>query len=133
MEKRAKIDSLRLRPDEWENVDLFNGLLAVCLKLLLLNANTAKHADNAQQAFSSDQAPTLHLALPALEALHKAWSVRQDRVKYQDFVPALESGLAKIEEYYNRTADSDAYTFAMRCVFPLVCCRWSLTGALYSS
>jgi hypothetical protein len=51
--------------------------------------------------------------LPALEALHKAWTKRAARSKYCDFVPALEAGLAKIEEYYDRTADSDAYTFAM--------------------
>jgi hypothetical protein len=73
-----------------------------------------QHADNAQHAFSSDRGTTLHLALPALEALHKAWSTRLTRAKYQDFVPALEAGLEKITEYYERTADSDAYTFVMR-------------------
>lgn len=72
-----------------------------------------QHADNAQQAFSSDQGPTLHLALPALEALHKAWTKRAARDKYADFIPALDAGLAKIEEYYDRTSQSDAYTFAM--------------------
>jgi hypothetical protein len=56
---------------------------------------------------------TLHLALPALKALHKAWSKRAERAKYVDFVPALNAGLAKIEEYYDRTAECDAYTFAM--------------------
>ena len=78
-----------------------------------------QHADNAQHAFSSDQAATLHLALPALEALHKAWTTRQTREKYQGYSPALQASLTKIEEYYNRTADSDAYTFAMRCVLLL--------------
>lgn len=69
-----------------------------------------------QHAFSSDQAPTLHLALPALEALHKAWSTRLTREKYSKFIPALEAGLSKIGEYYDRTSDSDVYTFAMHCV-----------------
>ena len=73
----------------------------------------AQHADNAQHAFSSDQAPTLHLVLPTLEALHKAWSSRHNHVKYTAFVAALDAGLAKIVEYYDQTADSDAYTFAM--------------------
>ncbi|KAF8219919.1 hypothetical protein L208DRAFT_1336728, partial [Tricholoma matsutake] len=68
---------------------------------------------NAQQAFSSDRGSTLHLALPALEALHKSWTKRAERIKYFDFVPALNAGLAKIAEYYDCTADSDAYTFAM--------------------
>jgi hypothetical protein len=51
--------------------------------------------------------------LPALEALHKSWTKRAERAKYFDFVPALNAGLAKIAEYYDRTADSNAYTFAM--------------------
>ncbi|KAF8240617.1 hypothetical protein L208DRAFT_1514732, partial [Tricholoma matsutake] len=99
LSKRKKIDDLFLSDAEWERIGLFNDLLA--------------HADNAQQAFLSDKGSTLHLALPALEALHKAWTKRAERVKYIDFVPALNAGLAKIAEYYDRTADSDAYTFAM--------------------
>ena len=35
-----------------------------------------QHTDNVQHAFSSDRGTTLHLALPALEALHKAWTTR---------------------------------------------------------
>jgi len=66
-----------------------------------------------QKAFSSDQGPSLHLTLPALEALHKAWMKHAACIKYEDFVPALNTGLAKIKEYYDRTAQSDAYTFAM--------------------
>ncbi|KAI9436377.1 hypothetical protein F5148DRAFT_1357372 [Russula earlei] len=86
-----KIDDLQLSDDKWGNIRLFNDLLA--------------HADNAQQAFSSDQATTLHLALPTLEALHKAWSKHAEHAKYLKFVPALNAGLAKIEEYYDRTAE----------------------------
>ena len=51
--------------------------------------------------------------LPTLEALHKAWSSWHDHVKYQAFVDALDAGLAKVAEYYDRTADSNAYNFAM--------------------
>ncbi|KAF8220030.1 hypothetical protein L208DRAFT_1336177, partial [Tricholoma matsutake] len=68
---------------------------------------------NAQQALSSDRGSTLHLALPALAALHKSWTKQAECIKYFDFVPALNAGLAKIAEYYDCTADSDAYTFAM--------------------
>ncbi|KAH9159955.1 hypothetical protein EDB89DRAFT_2172978 [Lactarius sanguifluus] len=85
--KRERIDSLRLDTEEWEELKLFNDLLA--------------HADNAQHAFSLDQAPTLHLALPALKALHKEWSSRRDHAKYGAFVLALDVALAKIEEYYD--------------------------------
>lgn len=77
-----------------------------------------QHADNAQQAFSSDQGPTLHLGLPALEALHKAWSSRATRPKYADFEHAIEKGLSKVSEYYDKTSSSDVYTLAMiECLF----------------
>jgi len=72
--------------------------------------------DNAQQAFSSDQLATLHLALPALEALHKAWTTQLSCGKYKDFFPALQAGLTKVEEYYNRMAELDTYTFVMHCI-----------------
>lgn len=83
------------------------------LYLIFDFADIAQHADNAQQAFSSNQATTLHLTLPALETLQKAWSKCADHVKYLKFVPALNAGLAKIEEYYDCTAECNAYTFAM--------------------
>jgi len=41
-----------------------------------------QYADVAQQAFSSEHGSTLHLAIPALETLHKAWSSRAERPKY---------------------------------------------------
>ena len=68
----------------------------------------------AQQAFSSDQGSTLHLAIPALETLHKAWSSRAERFKYARFKPALTAAAAKLEEYYEKTTDSPAYVMAMR-------------------
>lgn len=74
---------------------------------------TPQDADDAQQAFSSDQGPSLHLTIPALEALYKAWSEAREDPVCIDFVEALDAGLAKVDEYYHRTASSDAYTFAM--------------------
>jgi hypothetical protein len=61
----------------------------------------------AQQSFSSDCGPATHLALPALEPLHKAWHTRSTKVEYMDFWPALEAGINKIAGYYEKTADSD--------------------------
>ena len=55
----------------------------------------------------------LHAALPALEALHKAWSVRKMAAKYSDFYDGLVAGVDKVAEYYDRTADSDAHIIAM--------------------
>lgn len=55
----------------------------------------------------------MHRGLPALEALHKSWTSRLDKPKYAEFRTAIQAGLNKVEEYYQKTADSDVYTFAM--------------------
>lgn len=78
-----------------------------------LNLMICQHADNAQQAFSSDQVSTLHLAIPALEALHRAWSSRAGRPKYERFAPALDAACAKIDKYYEKTTESPAYIMVM--------------------
>jgi hypothetical protein len=56
---------------------------------------------------------TLHLAIPALEALHRAWSSRAERPKYERFFPALEAAYKKIDNYYEKTTKSPAYVLAM--------------------
>lgn len=96
-------------------------ICSACVIILLLCHNSksltfSQRADNAQQAFSSDQVSTLHLAIPALEALHKAWSDRTAptrRQKYERFVPALQAACTKIDEYYEKTTESPAYIMAM--------------------
>ncbi|EIW52842.1 uncharacterized protein TRAVEDRAFT_135389 [Trametes versicolor FP-101664 SS1] len=97
--KRQKLDDLQLSSDEWEHVKN-------CLDLLL-------HADHAQQVFSSEEGPSLHLALPALEAIQRAWLTRSDCPKYVVFASALEAGCAKIKEYFEKTADSEVYMLAL--------------------
>jgi hypothetical protein len=113
--KRAKIDYLRLTSVEWTHVGQFADLLSVsqfpefrkfCLSLF-------KYADVAQQAFSSDAGTTLHLAIPALETLHRAWSSRAARPKYARFAPALNAAAQKLDEYYEKTTESPAYIMAM--------------------
>ncbi|KAF8802830.1 hypothetical protein BYT27DRAFT_7076347 [Phlegmacium glaucopus] len=84
LKKRAKIDALKIKEEEWQ-----------------------------RQAFSSEGIPTLQTGLPALEALHKAWSSQSTRSKYSHFLPAIEAAAAKIEQYYNKTSTSYAYTFIM--------------------
>jgi hypothetical protein len=73
-----------------------------------------QYADVAQQAFSSEQGSTLHLAIPALETLHKAWSSHSERPKYARFASALKAAANKLDEYYEKTTDSPAYIISMR-------------------
>ncbi|KAG2066400.1 hypothetical protein BDR04DRAFT_1160282 [Suillus decipiens] len=61
----------------------------------------------------SEKGASLHLALPALEALHKAWSTCSENPKYKPFQEALQQGVAKIHKYYNQSSECDAYIIAM--------------------
>ena len=88
----------------------------------------SQHADNAQQAFSSEQVSTLHLAIPVLEALHRAWSTRADRPKYECFVTALQTACTKIDKYYEKTTESPAYIMAMS---KIVCSYLNKTLTLF--
>lgn len=98
--KRAKIDFLQLSTAEWMRVGQFADLLS--------------YADVAQQAFSSEKGSTLHLAIPALETLHKTWSSRAERMKYARFAPALTAAAAKLDKYYEKTTHTPAYVLAIR-------------------
>ncbi|KAH0833152.1 hypothetical protein J3R83DRAFT_12173, partial [Lanmaoa asiatica] len=70
-------------------------------------------AKKAQHTFSTDTGPTLHTALPALEALHKVWLIHKRGFKYIDFSAALKAGVNKVFDYYEHTSSSDAHIIAM--------------------
>ena len=71
-----------------------------------------------------DSAHTLFNVLPAIETLHKEWSNQIENVKYAPFKEALVAGLKKLEDYYKKTADSDAHIISMGVFF-----LFSLFGA----
>ena len=116
----AKINCLRLAPNEWTRVGQFADLLSVCHSYYWTKSyaeSFLQYADVAQQAFSSDAGTMLHLAIPALETLHRAWSSRTERLKYACFAPVLSAAAQKIDEYYEKTTDSPAYIMVMRACF----------------
>ena len=57
--------------------------------------------------------PTLHNALLAVEALHARWTKAASKDKYEPFHKALEVATDKLDEYYNKTAMSDAHIILM--------------------
>jgi hypothetical protein len=59
------------------------------------------------------QTPTLFNAIPAIETLHAAWASRAEKNKYRSFKDALNAATAKLNSYYEKTADSDAHILAM--------------------
>ena len=79
-----------------------------------------KHADAAQQAFSAAKIPTLQLALPAIEHLYASWEKASKKSRYKSFVPAPNAGMAKLNTYYERSAESDAHIMAMGNVMRLI-------------
>ena len=99
-----KMMNLLLTDEEW-----------ACIHVLLALLGKAKEA---QHSFSSDRGPAIHLAIPGLEALHKAWYLHANKAKYMDFWMGLEASVTKITKYYERSVDSDVYIMAM--------CMWLL-------
>ena len=61
--------------------------------------------------------PCLQSGIPALEALHTAWKNHSTNVKYELFSHGLDKAIEKVEEYYEKTGTSDAYTFVMGALF----------------
>jgi hypothetical protein len=111
--------------DVGEHISWFTECTFTSLSMsTVFNIVLPQHADNAQQAFSSDNISTLHLAIPALESLYRAWSSRADHVKYSPFAPAVHAACEKINEYYEKTTQSLAYIMAMSmnlCSYPAHC------------
>ncbi|KAF5355385.1 hypothetical protein D9757_014616 [Collybiopsis confluens] len=97
--KKSKLKQLRMNDSDWESLSEFASLL--------------EFADDAQQAFSSDQYPSLYLAIPALETLHARWSECRDDMVYAAYKPALTASLDVVQKYYDKTANNDAYIYAM--------------------
>ena len=45
--------------------------------------------------------------------LHAAWTICANKFKYFPFKDTLNTATAKLNEYYEKTADSDAHILAM--------------------
>jgi len=45
--------------------------------------------------------------------MYSAWQKASEKPRYSVFRPALEAAMAKLDEYYQRTAASDAHIIAM--------------------
>lgn len=126
--KEEKLRALYLSNGECNNVLLFLQILNVSSinQTYRSSLTWSQKADAAQQAFSSDNSPSLHLALSALEALHGAWTDYSKNTKYSDFVDPLEEDIEKISEYYDKTSSSNAFNFSM-CEFQTMSFCYSLS------
>jgi hypothetical protein len=82
------------------------------LRILTAPLTCKQYANNTQQAFSAESTPTLQHALPSLEKMHTSWEKATAKPHYKSFVPALSAGMAKLDEYYQWSAESDAHILA---------------------
>ena len=115
LEKRRKIDHLQLSAPEWGHVQTFANLLSVSILLNFQNCAYFLYqtAEKAQQAFSSSAVPTLCSAVPALEKLYLTWEKQQEHHESPPFQDAIDAAMAKVNEYYNKTTESDAHIMVM--------------------
>ncbi|EKM48025.1 uncharacterized protein PHACADRAFT_189277 [Phanerochaete carnosa HHB-10118-sp] len=88
-----------IQEEDWTRVQL-------CADILM-------DANKYQQHFSSDQIPTLHRAIPALENLCARWEKKADDRRYEKFHSALRDGVDKLSKYYWKLDDSRAYILAL--------------------
>ena len=91
-----------------------------------------QYANNTQQVFSSSSAPSLQNALPALEKLHAAWEKASNKSRYTSFIPALEAGMQKLDQYYKCSTQSDAHIMAMGKII-ILACMYSILITVQSS
>ena len=87
-----------------------------CISVMILHTSyfRMQTADKAQQAFSYSSIPTLFNAVPALEKLYATWEKQRSMPEARPFKNALDAGLKKVNEYYEKTSASDAHIMAMR-------------------
>ena len=85
-DQQMKTMDLLLTDEEWACIHVLLALLG--------------KAEEAQHSFSSDHGLAIHLAIPGLEALHKAWYSCANKAEYMDFWMGLEAGVDKIAKYY---------------------------------
>ncbi|KAJ7125909.1 hypothetical protein C8R44DRAFT_874326 [Mycena epipterygia] len=83
-DKRVKLLALAFSKDKWSRVKNFLALLGL--------------ANAAQQAFLSDEVPSMHSVIPALESLHRGWENQANTSTRAEFEPALPAGLNKITD-----------------------------------
>ncbi|KAJ7433152.1 hypothetical protein FB451DRAFT_1064718, partial [Mycena latifolia] len=95
--QHQELHKYKLGPEEWKALEGFKRILSV------------PHAF--QQKLSAEKTPTLGDALPAFEAMIKAWQKQQ--VKYPETTHIIQKGIDKLGAYRDRVEGVPAYIFAM--------------------
>ena len=70
--------------------------------------------------------------LPAIKVLHSAWTKHATKNKYRSFRAAINAATVKLEEYYTKTATSNAHIIAMGTSQHFVICSQDIFQSNYS-
>jgi hypothetical protein len=117
VDKRKKIEALQLSDREWSNVKLMILILQVSFStsVVLLDRCLifSQDSDRAQNSLSYENGASMHLVIPALEGLRRAWMSKLSKDKYECFHPALVAAIEKLDFYLDKMRESDAHLVAM--------------------
>ncbi|KAI0056449.1 hypothetical protein BV25DRAFT_1814002, partial [Artomyces pyxidatus] len=94
---QASIKHLRPSDTEWRVIDKLCSFLQI--------------PNMVQQLMSGETSPNLSAVLPAYTMCMKKWA--EFGKQEPDFKPLADAGLAKLEEYYNRSTLSTVYLLAL--------------------
>lgn len=96
---------------EWWWMDMCLSIMQVSMHLQ--NVTDVRHYSACQWFSVSVQTQAFKMPSPALERLYVVWQKVLKKSCYTSFVPALEVGMQKLDQYYNCSAQSDAHIIAM--------------------
>ncbi|KAI1789150.1 hypothetical protein LXA43DRAFT_845779, partial [Ganoderma leucocontextum] len=78
-----------------------------------LCADILDDADSCHQICTTTLTPTLHQVIPALEHLVSKWEKKAKDPTYALFHDALKAGITKLNKYYKKLDNSDAYILSL--------------------
>lgn len=120
IEAHKKINALMLSESEseWQHVSIFCSLLSVSF---LLYFNIIIELPTCSMPTEHNRHSHLFTFLPYLTLFLqlKRCMPHAEKLKYHPFKSTLNAATTKLDEYYQKTADSDAHVLAM-CKFPIL-------------
>jgi hypothetical protein len=97
-----------LKPSDWQYVDDTCNIIS--------DVNTIQHI------FSQNHLATLWQVIPAFEELQTAWETKQKLPKFVPYKDAIQNGLDKIHQYYNKFDEKPVYMLALAELCSLCMC-----------
>lgn len=72
-----------------------------------------------QQTLSAEKTPTLCNSLPSFKAMIAVWE--DMKIKMPSYAHVIDAGIAKLEDYEERTSLAPAHVLSMCMFFQIIC------------